>query len=771
MKLHPVCRRCLSAAFFLSITFLLTNSAGAQSRPGIITGTVTGPDTARLPGAVITARRAGSPSALKVVSAGSGIYRLPDLEPGTYELKAELEGFEPIFVTSFDLEAAETRVVNFDMKIATIREIITVVGAAPRDSMEASQARESSARDVGEALAQEPGVWKVRKGGIANDVLVRGFQGKDLNVLIDGQRIYGACPNHMDPTAFHADFAEVERVEIGKGPFDVKNQGSLGGVVNIVTRQPEPGLHAVGSLSTGSYGFVNPAATISFGRPAASILAGYSYRLSQPYTDGSGKRFTQYTNYRSGFLDSDAFKIGTVWAKLSARPFSKHLAQISYARQGADHVLYPYLQMDALYDDADRINAGYQIEDLSTFVHSLRVHAYYTKVNHWMTDEYRTSSVGVARAYSMGTLAATKALGGRLETNLEQVTVGVEAFRREWDGTTQMAGSGYAPQFSIPNVKTDSVGVYSEYARSISDRLKVSLGGRVDTARSAADPSKANTNLYYAYNSTRSTEARNTFPSGNLRVGYRLQDGTEFYLGVGHTVRVPDPRERYFALRRMGTDWVGNPSLKPSRNTGVDSSFSVHRQKLALEAALYLNQIGDFVAVRPQAKANLVSGVMNSNARSYQNVDAKIYGGDFQISYLLTSRLFLSSDFSYVRGTQEIVPERGIVSPNLAEMPPMRSRTSMRYDTGRFSAEIEGIFAGAQRRVDTSLLEQATAGYGIANLRAGMNLKRFALRLALNNVLGRNYFEHLSYQRDPFRSGVRVFEPGRNLYANLSYRF
>ena len=55
--------------------------------------------------------------------------------------------------------------------------------------------------------------------------MLRGLQSRDLNVLIDGQRVYGACPNHMDPAAFHVDFAEVDRVEVGKGPFDVKNQG------------------------------------------------------------------------------------------------------------------------------------------------------------------------------------------------------------------------------------------------------------------------------------------------------------------------------------------------------------------------------------------------------------------------------------------------------------------------------------------------------------------------------------------------------------------
>ena len=45
--------------------------------------------------------------------------------------------------------------------------------------------RESPARDVGELLADTAGLWKLRKGAIANDVVLRGLQSRDLNVLID----------------------------------------------------------------------------------------------------------------------------------------------------------------------------------------------------------------------------------------------------------------------------------------------------------------------------------------------------------------------------------------------------------------------------------------------------------------------------------------------------------------------------------------------------------------------------------------------------------
>lgn len=743
----------------------------AGEGPAAILGIITGPDGARLPGAMVSARLAGSEESVRAVSNASGMYRLPDLPTGDYELLAVLSGFEPYTLSSLSLSAGVNRVVDVTMRVGTISEIITVTGFSPRDSVEGARTRESSARDVGEAVAEATGIHKLRKGGIASDVVLRGFQSKDLNVLIDGQRVYGACPNHMDPAPFHVDFAEVDRIEVAKGPFDVNNQGSLGGVVNIVTKKAEAGLHATGTLSTGSYGYVNPSATLSFSRAPFSILGGYSYRRSDAYTDGSGARFTEGLNYRPESLDSDAFRVGTIWGNVSFSPFAGHLAQFSYSHQEADHVLYPYLQMDAVYDDTGRLNAGYQVTGLPGFVRSVRIQAYFSRVDHWMTDEYRSSSLNRPREYSMGTLAGTQALGGKIETELGSVKVGVEAYHREWNAATGLAGAGYAPQYSIPDVRTDSFGLYSEYSRSLSDRVRLSFGGRLDTVTTAADGARANGDLYYAYHSTRLTSKTNNYPSGNVRLSVKAPLGLQFSGGIGHTVRVPDARERYFALKRMGTDWVGNPGLEPSRNTGLDGGVSFRHEGLLLESSLYFNRIGDFVTVIPQAKVNMVAGVMNGSARTYRNADARIYGGEILVSYLLSTRLFVSSDLSFVRGTRALDPERGILTSNLAEIPPVRSRTTMRYDTGRTFVEVEALFSGAQRNVDTLLGEQPTPGYGIANLKGGLNYRGASLRLGLNNLFGRQYVDYLSYQRDPFRSGARVYEPGRNWFLSLSYRF
>jgi Outer membrane receptor proteins, mostly Fe transport len=268
----------------------------------------------------------------------------------------------------------------------------------------------------------------------------------------------------------------------------------------------------------------------------------------------------RYANYRPEFRNKKAFEINTYWTKLGFKPIKNHSVEFSYTRQDARDVLYPYLRMDAVYDKMDRFNMNYQIDGISDTLKSLKFHFYYAKVDHLMNSRYRTGMF-------MQTDAKSKAYGGRLEANLGDLTLGFEAYRRNWDAVTflEMMPPPLRTQSSIPDVDTESFGIYGEYKRNLSDKLRMVAGLRLDTTKTKADRSKANTDLYFAYKNTRSTSKTDTYPSGNIQLFYEFQKGTELFVGLGHSVRVPDAQERYFALRRMGTDWVGNPELKPSR--------------------------------------------------------------------------------------------------------------------------------------------------------------------------------------------------------------
>jgi iron complex outermembrane receptor protein len=370
----------------------------------------------------------------------------------------------------------------------------------------------------------------------------------------------------------------------------------------------------------------------------------------------------------------------------------------------------------------------------------------------------------------MGTMARTRTGGGRLQETRGGTTAGLEAYVRTWDATNEMAGMAYAPQAMIPDVTVRVLGAFAEHSRDVGRGLRLDLGARLDGARSEADAGRANTDLYAAYHATRSTSTTDTLPSAKARLAWR-RGGLELAAGVGHVARVPEANERYLALRRKGTDWVGDPTLDPSRNTGLDFAAAWEKRGARLGVSLFHQRVRDYVAVVPVERLAAVPGVANARARSFANVDARLSGGEASVGLALGSRLFLAGDLAYTRGTQEADPGRGVAGGPLAEMPPLLGRASARLDDGRAYLVLEGVFAAKQDRVDATLGEAATPAWAVANLRAGLRWRKLLATVGLSNLLDADYVEHLSYQRDPFRTGARVPEPGRNLYVNLSATF
>ena len=75
------------------------------------------------------------------------------------------------------------------------------------------------------------------------------------------------------------------------------------------------------------------------GSVAGTLAGDYSWAIT----------FTSVANYRTGVEDTDAFRVGSGWLRLGWAPGEAHRVQIAVAHQEADHVLYPYLLMDARY--------------------------------------------------------------------------------------------------------------------------------------------------------------------------------------------------------------------------------------------------------------------------------------------------------------------------------------------------------------------------------------------------------------------------------------
>jgi iron complex outermembrane receptor protein len=744
-------------------------AAAAAQPSAVLTGVVTAADGARLPGVMLNVLHLDSGLQVEAVTSDAGLFQIRNIPPGRCHLDATLPGFESQRISDLMLAAGDSISVTVRLNIASLHEEVRVVGVAPRDSVEAFEMRQSRARDLGEAMAAIPGMVKVRKGAIASDIVLRGFQGKDVTVLIDGQRIDGACPGQMDPAAFHVDFAEVNRVEVSKGPFDVKNQGGLAGLVNVVTERPQPGWHGLANLTLASAATRALSATGSIGGERLSALGGASVRAADPYRNGDGVSLIEAAGYRRDVTGTlRAYDVWTGWGRVALTPRAGTTVQASYTRQSADTIVYPYLQMDALFDTADRAGVRVEIAELPAGWNAFAAHAYYSRVDHWMTDQFRTSALGKPREYSMGTRADTGVAGGRAEIQRGSMAFGFEASRRNWNTSTMLAMLNYAPQAALPDVTMDVAGAFATYSRTDAGPWGVEAGARVDRASTTADPLLANVTLFQAYHGTSVTHATDILPTGYARARWRGHHGWSGMFGLGHSTRLPDQQERFYGLKRMGADWVGNPGLEPSRNTGLDSEVRFTGRGVDVGVAAFAYRVDDDIVVIDRPRQAALPGVMNLVARSYANVDVLMRGVELNGTAPLAPALFVSGDLSIVRGTAR---EPDVIGQDLPEIPPARARVRLRYDNARWNGVAEVVASARQDRVASILRESPTPAFAIVNVQAGMRLRFLNITAAVDNLLDTLYAEHLSYQRDPFRSGVRVYEPGRTISLTVSTRF
>ncbi len=356
------------------------------------------------------------------------------------------------------------------------------------------------------------------------------------------------------------------------------------------------------------------------------------------------------------------------------------------------------------------------------------------------------------------------------------LTVGFESYYRDWNmmGYMNMMGMLTANP-SLPDVGTNALGWFASYHHAFSERLKLTGGARFDHDSMATNTANLNTDRYYDYQGTRSTNANDNYGSGNLRLSYALPRGVEFFAGAGTTGRIPDAEERYLNSGGMGKVNVGDPHLPIVRNTEGTAGVVFRHGSSYLKPTLFYSDVNNYILVNDQPILNMPTGMgmatQPQTARSYTNVDARIYGGEMSYAVGLPSGFSLTGGGSYSKGTNDKKPQAGVLSTNLPEMPPLRTWTALRYVHKYAFAELGGTGVARQSLVDQDLKETPTAGYGLMNVKLGFTYRKLYASLMVDNLLNRYYYEHLSYYRDPFSSGVRVPEPGRNFFGQLKYSF
>lgn len=109
---------------------LLIGADRAAAQNASVTGAVTDPSGATMPGVVVTANNQETGLARSVTTADNGQYRVPALPPGSYLVTAELSGFTTEQVEGVVLVIDQTATIDFSMKPAAVAETITVASDA-----------------------------------------------------------------------------------------------------------------------------------------------------------------------------------------------------------------------------------------------------------------------------------------------------------------------------------------------------------------------------------------------------------------------------------------------------------------------------------------------------------------------------------------------------------------------------------------------------------------------------------------------------------------
>ncbi len=630
--------------------------------------------------------------------------------------------------------------------------------------------------DLGEILSNYfTEITKVRKSGIANDIFLRGFGRDNINVLFDNTRIYGACPNRMDAPISHINISQVKEVKIVEGAFDVENEGSLGGVINVVSKDPEEGFSANLGATVGSYSYTRYDTGFNIGNEFIQVLVNASTQDSKVFKSGEDKYLTEYATGTSAYkpekINGDFFNSKNIWTKIKFNINEENEMKLSLGYDYLQDVLYPYLKMDAISDMTYKTNLEFTNKPLK-----LNFSLFFNSVKHDMSDTYRVSSNMALAGYDYGmrTVAKSEVKGFRLskEISVSDVNIkfGIDGFRRYWlsDNIIAMMGGITDNRGMIPGVSIKNLGFFVKGNRKFGDII-ISSGLRYDILKSEVDTSKFGNNnkdLYSKYYRSFSYKNNDYYFSGNITFKYKLDKKSLVYIGYGHSIRVPDPEERFIALAKPMTnpDWVGNPNLKPTKNDEIDVGFEYYKGMFSVKGNIFYSKLTDYIYL-----TNITSLDGTKKATSYTNIDAHMYGGSLSILGYITDKVSSELSLAYQRGRKD---SGNYTDKDLAEIPPMKVRLALKYENENFSGEIENIYSSSQKNVDTDLNEIPTSSYYVLNLRGSYRINdNIQVGFGVDNVFDKLYYSHLSYLRNPFSSGVKIPEPGRFAYLNLNLTF
>src|SRR6185436_18098868 len=242
-------RRCPAVLAGLIVLLAFAAPALAQGGRSEINGTVVDSAKAVLPGVTVTAVNQDTGLERSAVSGIEGKFTIPTLVPGTYTIKAELQGFQVTNLTGIVVNVGQELTVNMTLQVAGVAETVTVTGQTPL--VEATSSRigtnvtsaeidglPSANRSQFSLMQTIPGLVPVLQvGSFEGGQFSANGQATTNNLfLVDGQNDNDSRRGGSQGTQARVSLDSMSEYQVQTHQYGAEYGGSTGVVVNSVTK-------------------------------------------------------------------------------------------------------------------------------------------------------------------------------------------------------------------------------------------------------------------------------------------------------------------------------------------------------------------------------------------------------------------------------------------------------------------------------------------------------------------------------------------------------
>lgn len=685
-------------------------------------------------------------------------------------------------VSSICISYSQTKKDTTSTKTTQLPEVI-VTGNSNTDPTHSTvkndyQKKGIQPKNVADLFSEINGFSTIKRGNYAIDPVFRASAYEQLNVMYDGgTKAVHACPNRMDPITTHVIPEEIEKIEVVKGPYTVRYGATFGGIVNMVTKDPnklDKGFHGKASAGyeTNGNALVNMLQLQHISNKF-NITGNIGYRDFDDYEDGdnntipSAFRSTDY-GLKLGYSLSDNQYIQGHWRQSFGRD-TKHAG----------------LPMDTDFDNSTIASLDYKANNISNTLKGITAKGFYSYIDHLMTNENRPNFNMV---FASSPVTSTT-IGGKVEIHWLfddklNVYVGTDANLIAREGTrTRTIKMMNGNMLLNPMVREDKIwqdaslndiGLFSE-AKYRTNSTSFTAGIRVDFVNANAKDLEADFASMYGND----VEQNETNVSGTFSIKHKISNKATMEVAYGRGVRTANMAERYINHFTVGQDsyeYLGNPLLKPEINNQFEIGFKGYTNldevnKFSYQLSAFYSEYENYIsAVVNNSIPRKFMPMLNPQfTKVFANIDdAYKTGFEFMFKYDILKDYYFKNESAYVRTKNNDFGE------SLPLNPPFTSTFSIGVDKDDYWAKAQYNITSKQTHIAPSFGETETAGYETLDLKMGATfLKNITFGVACLNVFDITYINHLnfSYRNQPNLNMSPITEPGRNFTAFLQYKF